>query len=92
VDFQLGGVGVNYLLGAQSALGSTGAVIFLELNSSGSAKTVYSSNMKSETRQLLTATSSEALYQQDSEWFKRLAFPVVTGGGTVRFGLRYYFY
>jgi hypothetical protein len=92
VDFQLGGVGANYLLGAQSALGSTNAVIFLELNSSGSAKTVYSSNLKSETRQLLTATSSEALYQQDAEWFKRLAFPVVTGGGTVRFGLRYYFF
>ncbi len=92
VDFQLGGVGANYLLGAQSALGSTNAVIFLELNSSGAAKTVYSSSMKPETRQLLTAASSEALYQQDAEWFKRLAFPVVTGGGTVRFGLRYYFF
>jgi hypothetical protein len=92
IDFELGGVGLNYLLGAQSALGATGAVVFFELNSSGSAKTVYSSALKSETRQLLTATSSASLYAEDSEWFKRLAFPVVAGGGTVRFGLRYYFY
>jgi hypothetical protein len=91
VDFQIGGVGLNYMLGAQSAVGKTGAVVFLELNSSGSAKTVYSSGLKAETRQLLTAASSQALYSQDPEWFKRLAFPVVAGGGTVRVGLRYYF-
>jgi hypothetical protein len=92
VDFQIGGVGLNYMLGAQAAVGKTGAVVFLELNSSGSAKTVYSSGLKTETRQLLTAASSETLYAEDDQWFKRLAFPVVAGGGTVRAGLRYYFY
>jgi hypothetical protein len=92
VDFQIGGVGINYMLGAQSAVGDTGAVVFIELNSSGAAKTVYSSELNPETRRLLTATSSAALYAEDAEWFKRLAFPVVAGGGTVRAGLRYYFY
>jgi hypothetical protein len=92
VEFDLSGVGLNYMLGAQAAVGATGAVVFLELNSSGSAQTVYSSGFKAETRQLLTATSSAALYAEDDQWFKRLAFPVVAGGGTVRFGLRYYFY
>lgn len=92
VDFQIGGLGVNYMLGAQAAVGKTGAVVFVELNSSGAAKTVYSSGLKTETRQLLTAASSQALYSEDDQWFKRLAFPVVAGGGTVRAGLRYYFY
>lgn len=92
IDFQIGGMGFNYMVGAQAAVGKTGATVFLELNSSGAAKTVYSSAMKTETRQLLTATSSAALYAEDDQWFKRLAFPVVAGGGTVRAGLRYYFY
>jgi hypothetical protein len=92
IDFQIGGMGFNYMVGAQAAVGKTGATVFLELNSSGAAKTVYSSAMKAETRQLLTATSSAALYAEDDQWFKRLAFPVVAGGGTVRAGLRYYFY
>ena len=42
--------------------------------------------------QLLTATSSESLYSQDPEWFKRLSFPVVTSGARVRAGVRYYFF
>lgn len=92
VEFQLGGLGFNYMLGAQAAIGDTGAVVFLELNSSGAAKTVYSSGLKAETRRLLTATSSATLASQDPEWFKRLAFPVVASGGTARVGLRYYFY
>jgi hypothetical protein len=92
VSFDLSGVGVNYQLGAQAAVGKTGAVVFLELNSSGAAQTAYSSALKTETRQLLTATSSQALYAEDDQWFKRIAFPVVAGGGTVRVGLRYYFF
>jgi hypothetical protein len=92
VNFDISGLGVNYQIGAQAAVGKTGAVVFLELNSSGMGQTAYSSALKTETRQLLTATSSAALYAEDDQWFKRLAFPVVAGGGTVRAGLRYYFY
>ncbi|ACY19100.1 porin OmpL1 [Haliangium ochraceum] len=91
VEFQLGGVGVNYMIGGQAAIADTGAVVFLELNSSGAAKTVYSSRLDANARRLLTATSSASLYSEDPEWFKRLAFPVVAGGGTMRVGLRYYF-
>ncbi|GAB4564912.1 MAG: hypothetical protein Tsb0020_15450 [Haliangiales bacterium] len=91
IDFQLGGAGINWMLGAQKEIGSTGAVVFLDLNASGTAKTVYSSQMKPETRQLLTALSSSSLPQEDDQWFKRLSFPVVAAGGAVRMGLRYYF-
>ncbi|WP_428268750.1 porin OmpL1 [Haliangium sp.] len=91
VEFTLGGTGINYLLGAQSAIGDTGAVIFLELNGSGAAQTVYSSRLSPEGRRLLTASSSASLYQEDPEWFKRLSFPVVAAGATMRLGLRYYF-
>lgn len=91
IDFRIGGTGLNWQLGAQAGT-KIGLAFFLELNSSGTSKTVLSSAMKSETRQLLTATSSETLYGQDPEWFKRLAFPVVASGARVRVGVRYYFF
>lgn len=91
IDFRIGSMGVNYGVGVQTGV-SSGLAIFLELNSSGTAKTVYSSELAPETRQLLTATSSETLAESDDQWFKRLAFPVVAGGATVRTGLRYYFF
>ena len=37
-------------------------------------------------------SSSASLAEADSQWFKRLAFPVVAGGATVRAGVRYYFF
>jgi len=91
IDFKLGGMGLNYGLGVQTGV-AKGLAVFMELNSSGTAKTVYSSAMKPETRQLLTATSSASLAEADPQWFKRLAFPVVTGGASVRLGVRYYFF
>lgn len=91
VDFRIGGTGLNWHLGAQAGT-KIGLAFFLELNSSGTAKTVLSSALAPETRQLLTATSSESLYAQDPEWFKRLSFPVVTSGARVRAGVRYYFF
>lgn len=91
IDFRLGGTGLNWGVGAQAGLGKRSAV-YLELNSSGTAKTVYSSALKSETRRLLTATSSQSLYAEDPEWFKRMAFPVVTSGASVRAGIRMYFF
>jgi len=91
VKFRIGGAGLNWQVGAQAGL-KNGLAFFVELNSSGTAKTVLSSELKPETRQLLTATSSGTLASEDDQWFKRLAFPVVTSGARVRAGLRYYFF
>lgn len=89
VDFKIGGMGLNWGLGAQKGFGKMFAGYF-ELNSSGMAKTVYSSALSPSARQLLTATSSETLANNDPEWFKRLAFPVVTSGASFHLGLRIY--
>lgn len=89
VDFKVGGMGLNWNLGAQKGFGKVMAGYF-ELNSSGAAKTVYSSSLSPEARRLMTAASSENIAQADSEWFKRLAFPVVTSGASFHLGLRFY--
>ena len=84
-------VGLNWGLGAQAQI-SKHMGLYLELNFSGAAKTVYSSALKPETRRLLTATSSETLAQEDPEWFKRIAYPVLAKGASVRLGMRFYLF
>ncbi len=84
-------VGLNWGLGAQARL-SKAVGVYIELNSSGTARTVYSSSMSPETRRLLTALSSESLAQDDPQWFKRLAYPVVAKGASVRLGVRFYLF
>jgi len=84
-------VGLNWGLGAQARIGRNMG-LYLELNFSGAAKTVYSSALKSETRQMLTALSSESLAQDDPEWFKRIAYPVLAKGASVRLGMRFYLF
>src|SRR5690606_9322164 len=64
VKFRVGGMGLNWQVGAQAGLGK-GLAFFVEMNNSGMAKTILSSELKSETRQLLTATSSENLAGAD---------------------------
>jgi len=91
IAFNMTGIGLNYGLGVQAGTKS-GVAFFAELNSSGAAKTVYGTNMKTETKQLLTALSSEALAQSDPEWFDTLAFPVLATGATFRTGVRVYFF
>ncbi len=91
LDLIAGAVGLNWQLGAQARVANN-SVVYFELNASGTAKTVYSSEMKPETQQLLTALSSENLAEQDPRWFKRLAYPVVTSGAVMRVGFRYYFF
>ncbi len=81
--------GLNYGVGVQVGT-PKGLAFFAELNSSGTAGTVYSSDMKEETQQLLTATSSATLASVDDAWFEKLAFPVVTTGAAFRIGLRVY--
>lgn len=92
VDFISGALGINWQLGAQIGLGESNAVLFFELNRSGGAKTVFSNSLSEDTRRVLTATSSESLAEADPEWFKRLAFPVLTTGALARVGLRYYIF
>ena len=84
-------VGLNWGLGAQARIAKN-LGLYLELNFSGAAKTVYSSALKPETRRLLTATSSESLAQDDPEWFKRIAYPVLAKGASVRIGVRIYLF
>jgi len=84
-------VGLNWGLGAQARIAKNMG-LYLELNFSGAAKTVYSSALKPETRQMLTALSSESLAQEDPEWFKRIAYPVLAKGASVRLGMRFYLF
>ena len=91
VAFEMTNIGLNYGLGVQTGT-KNGFAFFAELNSSGTAKTVYSSEMKSETKQILTATSSEAIAQSDPEWFDKLAYPVLATGASFRTGMRFYFF
>lgn len=90
IDFVLDGVGLNYAVGVQAGI-KPGLAFFGELNSSGAAGSVYSTDLKPETKQLLTALSSETLATEDPEWFDKLAYPVVATGASFRLGLRYYF-
>lgn len=91
VEFKLSGMGLNYGLGVQAGT-KAGIAFFAELNSSGTSQVVYGSNMKDDTRKLLTATSSDVLPRADENWFNRLAFPVVTTGASFRTGVTYYFF
>lgn len=91
IAFNMTGIGLNYGLGVQAGT-KNGIAFFAELNSSGAAKTVYGTDMKTETKQLLTALSSEALAQSDPEWFDTLAYPVLATGASFRTGVRVYFF
>jgi len=85
------GVGLNWGVGAQAQI-ARNLGLFIEMNASGTSKTVYSTELKTETKRLLTALSSESLAQDDPEWFKRMAYPVLTKGASVRIGVRIYLF
>jgi len=87
--FDATAMGLNYGLGAQAHI-TSGLSVFLELNSSGAGATVFSNTLTPEAQQLLTSTSSASLAEGDPTWFKKLAYPVVFGGSSVRIGVRYY--
>jgi hypothetical protein len=89
ITFRSSGVGLNYSIGAQAEV-SKGAAVFLDLNGSGMETIVFSSPLNTATRRMLTGTSSQALADADPEWFKRMAFPLVMRGASVRLGLRVY--
>ena len=92
ISFRTGAVGLNYGVGTQVNIKKTFA-LFFELNSSGAAKTVFNSNdMKSESKQLFTALSSQSLAENDAEWFEKLAYPVLMQGASARIGFRAYLF
>jgi hypothetical protein len=91
VTFRASGIGVHYFLGIEQMLTGDLAV-FAEIFASGMAKLSYSSQLSDKAQKLLSSTSSETLAQQDPNWFKRLAFPVVLGGATIKVGMKYYLF
>lgn len=91
VKFRVSGIGVNYFLGIEQMI-TDNLAAFAEIYASGMAKVSYSSEMSAKTQKLFTALSSETLAQQDSQWFKRLAFPVVLGGASIKVGVKYYLF
>ncbi len=91
IEFNMNGIGLNYGLGVQAGAGKYLA-FFCEMNASGAAKTVFGTELKQESKQLLTALSSSSLASDDPEWFDSMAYPVLTTGATVRLGMRAYFF
>lgn len=91
ITFRASGIGVNYFMGLEQNL-TKDLSLFMEIYASGFAKTVYSSELSTKGQRLMTATSSSSLYQGDNQWFKRLAFPVVLGGASIKVGVKYYIF
>jgi len=95
VQFDYGGIGPNFSIGAEARLSNRSAV-FLEFAGSGVSGTVYSNDLGPAGSQALTLANSNAVggsvvpYSDDPTLFKRFAFPVVLGGAYFRFGYRFY--
>ncbi len=91
IEFRATAVGLNYGLGAQVGIGRTWAV-FLEMNASGAAKTVYANAYSENSKKLLTSVSSMSVASGDEAWFQTLAYPVVMQGASGRIGVRAYLF
>jgi len=94
IKFRTGAVGLNYGVGVQAGLGRHVA-FFLELNSSGAAKTVFAQPMGDTTKRVLTSASSQSLADEeagDPSWFQDIAYPVLMTGASARLGIRAYLF
>jgi hypothetical protein len=91
IEFKTAAMGLNYGLGVQANIKKTFAV-FIELESSGAAKTVYATKVGEGSRALLTAVSSQTLAENDATWFKDVAYPVVMQGASGQVGFRAYLF
>ena len=94
IKFRTTAMGLNYGAGVQAGL-SRRVAVFVELNSSGAAATVYSEGLSPKTQQLLTSLSSSTLADEnggDPNWFRNLAYPVVMQGASGRIGVRAYLF
>ncbi len=95
IKFRTTAVGLNYGAGIQAGL-NRHVAIFVELNSSGAAKTVFAEPYGDKTAALLTSASSAALADGDAggdpNWFRDIAYPVVMQGASGRIGVRAYIF
>lgn len=89
VEFKASGLGVNYFLGVETFIADSIAV-FGEMNASGYAATSFSNKASSTTSKVFTRATSKGASDQDTEFIKRLSYPVVMGGATIKIGTRYY--
>jgi hypothetical protein len=91
IKFRTTAVGLNYAVGAQAGL-NRHVAIFLEINQSGAAKTVYAQPLGEDTKRLLTSASSQTLADSDPDWFQDIAYPVLMQGASARLGFRAYLF
>jgi hypothetical protein len=95
IKFRTTAVGLNYGAGVQAGLNKHVA-LFVELNSSGAAKTVFAQPYGDRTSALLTSVSSATLADEeaggDANWFRDIAYPVVMQGASGRIGVRAYIF
>lgn len=95
IDFTWAGLGFNYVLGMEARLDDRNA-LFFEYAATGGADTRFSSQPSAEAQRFLTAVNSSVSggvvlpASQDDRFLKRIAYPVVLGGGFFRLGYRFY--
>ena len=91
IKFRASGIGVHYFIGLEQFL-TENLSIFGEIFASGMAKISYSTELSDKGQKLFSTLSSETLAQNDPNWFKRLAYPVVLGGASIKVGMKYYLF
>jgi hypothetical protein len=95
IDFTWAGLGFNYVLGLEARVGDRNA-LFFEYAATGGADTRFSSAPSADGQRFLTAVNSGVTggvvvpAQADDRFLKRIAYPVVLGGGFFRIGYRFY--
>jgi hypothetical protein len=95
IDFKWAGLGFNYVLGIEARVGDRNA-LFFEYAATGGADTRFSSAPSADGQRFLTAVNSGVSggvvlpAQADDRFLKRIAYPVVLGGGFFRIGYRFY--
>jgi hypothetical protein len=95
IDFTWGGLGFNYVLGMEARLDDRNA-LFFEYAATGGADTRFSSAPSADAQRFLTAVNSGVSggvvmpASADDRFLKRIAYPVVLGGGFFRLGYRFY--
>ena len=95
VSFDWAGLGFNYVLGIEARL-SDRDVLFFEWAATGGADTRFSSAPSPDVQRFLTAVNSGVSggvvlpASADDRFLKRIAYPVVLGGGFFRLGYRFY--
>ena len=93
--FAWAGLGFNYVLGLEARVGERNA-LFFEYAATGGGDTRLSSEPSAAAQRFLTAVNSGVSggvvvpATSDDRFLKRIAYPVVLGGGFFRIGYRFY--